>query len=841
MLSGCSGPACAPTRKLEAEGVNKKPDIVSLKWVIGLMKDQADTAEEALVEYGNDQTRKQALLRCMWSVHQITSTLKALGMRKAELLTLEMERSLNYLYKDKLAPERAKLALGGVMQGLKLVPAYLEHTENERLDSGRGLERYVNDMRRWIGEKPKPPAFFFHMEVDPATGISNDAIPTQDDEIISRANIMLAPYLEMAKQGLKRRDVAQSMKTVARIARKMQLLFVGKPTERFWFAMVGLCEGMAGGLITPDECIAQIFKAGAFSIKYARENGSAVDQSIDYDSYLLQMLYYAAACEASPVHITAVRKTFGLDSGTLEEANRGLVHNDAIEIALRGAFDQLSGVVEFLHGNDLFDIARFEKNARDTTPLDAIEAAQYRLLAAGQLEQADALNKVQEHLRRFYADNSRAALERLPATTSELTEGVVSVMRDLEHMLKHGLSSACSGEQIELRESVASATFRQMGLVENQLHQILRIKSLRNALAEKPADAQGVLALTTALQRFLNKSDQDHEELRDVIRDADSGHADIGRLYSLAEQFFEQIEALSEQDALQDSVLILEEISGALAFSGMVREGEVMEQCRLWLFAAAQEGQVREDEAFRCFADAFAHIEMHLQRSLLDPLDDTSHMMAIAEQRAAQLGEWIDRLGSDAPAQLIEMPAPATISPVRGVPNGRSSKKADIEDGDISPEFREVFMEESEEIVEKLKHLLPTWLEQPEGNETLREMRRHFHTFKGNGRAVGANVLGELGWAVQDMLDSVLEGELVINESIKSQLGEVITALPTLLSSYCESEEADLTKVRELTQSCFAMARGEPISAGSNVADMGSTASNEELAVPLSATEPLAH
>ena len=66
----------------------KKPDIVSLKWVVGLMNSQADDAEAALIEYSNDPTKKQALLRCMWAVHQITSTLRALGMRKAEMLTL---------------------------------------------------------------------------------------------------------------------------------------------------------------------------------------------------------------------------------------------------------------------------------------------------------------------------------------------------------------------------------------------------------------------------------------------------------------------------------------------------------------------------------------------------------------------------------------------------------------------------------------------------------------------------------------------------------------------------------------------------------------------------------
>ena len=46
------GRAYVPIRKLEVERVNKKPDIVSLKWVIGLINAQADAAEVALVEYG---------------------------------------------------------------------------------------------------------------------------------------------------------------------------------------------------------------------------------------------------------------------------------------------------------------------------------------------------------------------------------------------------------------------------------------------------------------------------------------------------------------------------------------------------------------------------------------------------------------------------------------------------------------------------------------------------------------------------------------------------------------------------------------------------------------------
>ena len=149
-----------------------KTDIVSLKWVVGLMTRQAEHAELALVEYSKDASNKKALLKSMWSVHQITSTLRALGIKKGEMLSMEMERSLNAIYREKVAGERRKLAMGGLMQALKVLPAYLSHVQSARKDTGRGLETHVNDLRRWMGERPRPQAFFFHMDVQEGAGIT---------------------------------------------------------------------------------------------------------------------------------------------------------------------------------------------------------------------------------------------------------------------------------------------------------------------------------------------------------------------------------------------------------------------------------------------------------------------------------------------------------------------------------------------------------------------------------------------------------------------------------------------------------------------------------------------
>ncbi|MGA9699063.1 MAG: Hpt domain-containing protein, partial [Acinetobacter sp.] len=56
---------------------------------------------------------------------------------------------------------------------------------------------------------------------------------------------------------------------------------------------------------------------------------------------------------------------------------------------------------------------------------------------------------------------------------------------------------------------------------------------------------------------------------------------------------------------------------------------------------------------------------------------------------------------------------------------------------DQDAEILEIFVEEIEEIFVELSTLFTTWLENPNDQEILNTIRRHFHTLKGSGRMVG--------------------------------------------------------------------------------------------------------
>ncbi|MCZ6640954.1 MAG: Hpt domain-containing protein [Gammaproteobacteria bacterium] len=72
-------------------------------------------------------------------------------------------------------------------------------------------------------------------------------------------------------------------------------------------------------------------------------------------------------------------------------------------------------------------------------------------------------------------------------------------------------------------------------------------------------------------------------------------------------------------------------------------------------------------------------------------------------------------------------------------------------------EIVEIFVEEANEILETIDTWEPRLRQDLQHPEALAELRRAFHTLKGSGRIVGANVLGELAWSVENMLNRLID------------------------------------------------------------------------------------
>jgi chemosensory pili system protein ChpA (sensor histidine kinase/response regulator) len=134
-------------------------------------------------------------------------------------------------------------------------------------------------------------------------------------------------------------------------------------------------------------------------------------------------------------------------------------------------------------------------------------------------------------------------------------------------------------------------------------------------------------------------------------------------------------------------------------------------------------------------------------------------------------------------ALAVAMPAAPAPVPARVVHAALVSTQAggfEATGDEIDDEIREVFLEEFEEEIGHLEELLPPWRSEPEDLDRLRPIRRVFHTLKGSGRLVGARILGEFSWKVENMLNRVLDGTRAPSPAVIALLDQAFYTLPQL-------------------------------------------------------------
>lgn len=135
-------------------------------------------------------------------------------------------------------------------------------------------------------------------------------------------------------------------------------------------------------------------------------------------------------------------------------------------------------------------------------------------------------------------------------------------------------------------------------------------------------------------------------------------------------------------------------------------------------------------------------------------------------------------------------------------------------DDAFADEIVEIFVEEVGEVLEQIDKHYPAWFADARDNAALKEVRRAFHTLKGSGRMVQADEIGELAWAVENLLNRVLDGTLRVNEAVYELVEEVRRVTPTLLKAFENKQAAALAgvNVNRLIEQADAIREGKAVS-----------------------------
>ena len=131
----------------------------------------------------------------------------------------------------------------------------------------------------------------------------------------------------------------------------------------------------------------------------------------------------------------------------------------------------------------------------------------------------------------------------------------------------------------------------------------------------------------------------------------------------------------------------------------------------------------------------------------------------------------------------------------------------EILDENADEEIVEIFIEEAVEVLGELHENVPKWQADANNDEALADIRRGFHTLKGSGRIIGAQLIGEFSWKIENLFNRLIDKKVSPGDAVNNVLNESLAVLPQLIEQLKGNREP-IENISQLMLSVDAVAEG---------------------------------
>ncbi|WP_172600514.1 Hpt domain-containing protein [Sulfurivermis fontis] len=737
-----------------------KFDVSTLNWVKGEIDaslDQARLALEAFVATPDDETQMGF---CVMHLHQVHGTLQMVELYGAARAADEMERLAVALQEKRIADiERACEVL---MRAILQLPDYLEGLQTGLSDNALVLLPLINEMRRLRGEQALPESDFFQPDLSVMPPAA--PAPTVDIRVLAQK---ARPYYQSSLLHLLRgEETPQSLKTLRVLSDKL-LAAATVPALRQWFWVFGgFIESLSGDGQVVRTAAKRLLSNGEQVIRQIGEGGEAAVKPESLSSLLTSLLFQVAQAAGSAGRVGELKTAFGLNRLMAGEAAPAGVGGFNAELKKTLAGDVLEELASVQDALDIF--VRSERRA-----------------ASSLLPLADTLSRIASTLVMMGQPALQEALERQ-----------VAVIRDLQDV-----------------ESVADDNLL-MGIASA----VLAVDSaLRDWGTVRPLEQADDLAGQVGAGELSPEAEAEHQRvIRQVMKEARSN------LLRVKDAVDAYVAAPGDATPLAPLAGLLHEIIGSLTLLSYTRAARVLRACSLYIGNdLAKADTLPGSDMLDALADALTSIEYYMD-AFVESRVHPGMVLEVAERACAKLGYPVDALPElvpaavekealdeaegaagevaitapaaeveesavAAPEEMVTAAAPEEAIVAAAVPvTPAAPAQAPAASAGLDPEIVEIFIEEATEEITKINELLPRWQSNRGDSETLRDLRRSFHTLKGSGRLVGALRIGEFAWAFENMLNRVIDNTVEPSNAMFDLLDQAAEALPELVAEFRE-------------------------------------------------------
>ncbi|NOQ87891.1 MAG: hypothetical protein GQ550_03120, partial [Gammaproteobacteria bacterium] len=740
----------------------------SLSWVKAQLDDVLSDAQENLNEYIENKTDEN-LENCIEHLQLIYGTLQMVEIYGAAMLAEEMQKTTAALLAGEV--ERAEDTYDVLMRAMLQLPDYLEGIQAGKKDAPITLMPLFNDLRTARKEGLLSESVLFSPDIENAelSADGYDAAAIEAGKLQGEVKRLRTHYQLGLLDYIRNNKERVGLQRIKAVLNSLEKASSNAEVRRVWMVAGALVEGLMKQGIDPNLSIKMLLGAVDRQLKLILDDGEEAFGKNYSKELLKNILYYVGLSTVDSKAVTAVKEAYHLADLIPQEAETGAMigglNADLFDTVSKGITEDLTKVKDVL---ELF----MQSNEQDLEQLANVAeqlgkiADTYGMLGMGNVRQS--------------IMDQRDVMQSIADGDTEISEPVVSAVAyellNAESELKDYIaerSGFIDMNRDHEDQAIPAAEYRQVVIA-------VVSEGLKNFSEAKEAVLSYVSGIgdKEQLDIILNRL----EEVRGV-----SMMLPLGRVESQIEKLQKYIRVAllnnnhrpdeKEQDTVADVVTSIE-----------------------YFFEALSEGRPGVEQSLNA-GDAAADILVAITQSYGDSVVD-------AVEPASEAA--VEATAKDSAEETVEEKVKLEAVAARPVVSPQDIAEYSILADDADEEIVEIFIEEAIEVLGELHTYLPQWKANNDDEEALAVVRRSFHTLKGSGRLLGANLIGEFSWKFENMLNRVIDNKIIISDALLHALDEALAVLPQLIEQLKGNREP-IDNIAQLMSSADAISEGRDV------------------------------
>ncbi|MDH4046813.1 MAG: Hpt domain-containing protein [Gammaproteobacteria bacterium] len=708
-----------------------------------------------------------ALVRSGQLLHQVSGALKMTETYGAALLAEEMQEVCSYLANLRAGKGRED-GLDALTRAMVQLPIYIERLLGGGRDIALVLLPMLNDLRAARGRPLLSEGTLLLLNLSPNKKAPDSKLREASGEDPVFVATKLRPKFQLALLGwIKGGDATRHLKTLSSVAAALQRAANRDDMFQLWWVVGGVLESLQNGGLETSVALKRLLGQADRQMKLMIDKGETAFDEHPVTDLLNNLLYYVARSSNAGERISEIRAAFNLS--------------------------------ELLPGDEQVEHARESLSAPSVklmqTVASAIKEDLARVKDVLDIYVRTGMNKPSELVPQL--DLLKKISDTLGVLgLGELRGDIESEIESLKTIVQRG---GVAKEQTILE--IASTLLK----VEDRLdRQLVRLISPEEPV---PPGEDG---------RVVDSADPDYTQVAEAVM-----RESIINLARIKETFSQSLTSPGDSHGLDSIPALIRGIKAGLLMLNKTRAMEVVDRVgNLLLLSLRGSGPRRltQKETDR-LADAIVSIEYYMEtvkagrREPWYMLDNAEACLAVLRDLEIRLtkekteeppaAQTMRASREEIAAAQASQPAPLQATEV--MPMAVVSRNAEH----LDPELLELFIEEAKEEIVSIKRNLPQWAEAPDDMETLITVRRSFHTLKGSGRMVGAERIGEYSWAIENLLNKLINRTLARTPPMVNFISQAAAVVPELVEQL-EVGTEPLSDVSLFMARAAAFADGDP-------------------------------